>query len=159
MSRVLWVALATLFAKKAQREKLADCIKDKEELFNEPINKLIQKEFLFLKDIKAKADTFSKPFEQGEDIRFFDGLNIEVESDQPQEIRLQWMLSMVERAEAILKNTFDAGPRSGEQRYRARAAALARLHRGLRSDKVLPTLADYYRRQKANKKVTPNAVP
>jgi CRISPR system Cascade subunit CasA len=63
---------------------------------------------------------------------------------------------MADRAETILKSAFDAGPRSSEQRYRARAAALARFHGGLRSDKVLPTLADYYRRQKANKEITPN---
>lgn len=165
VSSVLWVALAALFAKKAQRKKLTEYIKDKEEVFNKPINKLIQKEFLFLKDIKDKANAFSKPFEQGEDTRFFDEMNAEVESDQPQETRLQWMLSMVERAETILKGAFDAGPRSGEQRYRARAAALASFHGRLRSDKVLPTLAAYYRQQKANhqqrnnKEITPNVAP
>jgi CRISPR system Cascade subunit CasA len=40
-----------------------------------------------------------------------------------------------------LHDAFAAGPRSGEQRYRARAAALGRLKAGLR--KELPTLAEY----------------
>jgi CRISPR system Cascade subunit CasA len=58
---------------------------------------------------------------------------------------------MAERAEAILKDAFNAGPRSSEQRYRARAAALARFHAGLRSPKVLPAIADYYRKLQADK--------
>jgi CRISPR system Cascade subunit CasA len=122
---VLWTALATLFDNGVQKEKFSDGAKD-------------------------KANIFSKPFEQGEDTRFFDELNAEIESDQPQETRLQWMLSMAERAETILKGAFDAGPRSGEQRYRARAKALANFHRSLRSEKVLLTLAAYYRQQKIN---------
>jgi CRISPR system Cascade subunit CasA len=124
----------------------------------------VQKE-KFSDSAKDKANVFSKPFEQNEDARFFDELNAEMESDQPQETRLQWMLSMADRAETILKSAFDAGPRSSEQRYRARAAALARFHGGLRSEKVLPTLAAYYRQQKvnhqqrANKEIPSNAAP
>lgn len=56
-------------------------------------------------------------------------------------MRLAWYLDMAERAEDILRNAFEAGPRSGEQRYRARAAALGRFHGGLR--KEFPTLAEY----------------
>lgn len=126
---VLWTALATLFDNGTTKEKFSDSAKD-------------------------KANEFSAPFEQGEDARFFDELNAEVESTQPDQVRLHWYLDMTERAELILKHTFDAGPRSGEQRYRARAAALARFHGGLHSDKVLPELADYYRRLQASKETT-----
>jgi len=95
-----------------------------------------------------KASRFTAPFEQGEDARFFDGpfgLNAEIEAEDPEVVRLAWYRSMAERAEAILLDAFEAGPRSAEQRYRARAAALARLRGGLRSDKVLPILAQDYR--------------
>jgi CRISPR system Cascade subunit CasA len=155
MRDVLWAALAMLFDNKAQSKRFPKCTENKEGVLNKRINHAVQKE-KFSDSAKDKANVFSKPFEQNEDARFFDELNAEMESDQPQETRLQWMLSMADRAETILKSAFDAGPRSSEQRYRARAAALARFHGGLRSDKVLPTLADYYRRQKANKEVTPN---
>jgi CRISPR system Cascade subunit CasA len=123
---VLWTALVTLFDNDASKEKFSD-------------------------DAKDKANRFTKPFEQGEDARFFDELNAEIESEQPDQVRLQWYLSMAERAEAILKDAFNAGPRSSEQRYRARAAALARFHAGLRSPKVLPAIADYYRKLQADK--------
>jgi CRISPR system Cascade subunit CasA len=131
---VLWTALAALFDNGEPTSKFSDGARD-------------------------KANNFVTPFEQGEDVRFFDGplgLNDEIESDQPDGVRLRWYLSMAERAEAILKNAFDAGPRSGEQRYRARSAALGRLYGGLRSDKTLPTLAHYYREQKSTKE-TANA--
>ncbi len=123
---VLWTALATLIENGAPKDKFSDGAKD-------------------------KANRFAKPFEQGEDARFFDGplgLNEELESPHPEDIRLRWYLAMAERGEAILLDAFTAGPRSGEQRYRARAAALSRFHGGLRSDKVLPTLARYYKDQK-----------
>ncbi|MFD2114092.1 hypothetical protein [Thiorhodococcus fuscus] len=61
---------------------------------------------------------------------------------------------MAERAESILTDAFDSGPRSGEQRYRARASAMSRLHGGLRSDKTLPTLAHYYKTQQATKETS-----
>jgi len=97
------------------------------------------------------ANLFAKPFERFEDSRFFDGplgLNEEVETAQPKDVRLRWYLDMAERAEAILIDAFESGPRSGERRYRARAAALSRLHSGLRSDKTLPSLAHHYNTQK-----------
>lgn len=97
---------------------------------------------------KAKASKFSDPFEIAEDARFFDDLNEEIEAEDPAEQRLQWMLGLVGRAEAILKIAFDAGPRNGVQKYRAQSAALSRFHGGLRSDKSpLPELANYYRQQ------------
>ena len=107
--------------------------------------------------IKQKAKQFARVFEQHEDARFFDGplgLNEEVESEHPENIRLSWYLDMAKRAEAILIAAFESGPRSGEQRYRARAAALSRLHGGLRSEKTLPTLAQHYETLKDTKETT-----
>lgn len=128
---VLWTALATLFENGAQKDQFSDSAKD-------------------------KANLFAKPFEQYEDARFFDGplgLNEEVESDCPEDVLLRWYLAMADRAEAILIDAFASGPRGGEQRYRARAAALGRLHGGLRSDKTLPTLAHHYKTQKDAKEI------
>lgn len=123
---VLWSALAALFDQGAAKDKFSDSAKD-------------------------KAAVFSKAFEQAEDALFFDELNVEIEATEPGQVRLHWLLAMVERAEAILKTAFVAGPQSGEQRYRARAAALSRFHGSLRSEKTLPTLANYYRQSTANK--------
>lgn len=117
---VLWTALATLFDRGAVKDKFSDSAKD-------------------------KAKMFTKTFEQAEDSRFFEELNAEIESDNPDKARLQWLLSVVDRAEAVLKNAFIAGPQSGEQRYRARSDALSRFRGSLRNEKTLPTLADYYR--------------
>jgi len=97
---------------------------------------------------KTKASKFSEPFETAEDARFFDDLNEEIEAEDPTAQRLQWMLGLAGRAEAILKIAFDTGPRNGVQKYRAQSAALSRFHGGLRSDKSpLPELANYYRQQ------------
>ncbi len=123
---VLWTALATLFNQGDEQERFSD-------------------------NAKKMADRFSKVFEQAEDARFFDVLNEEIESDDPDRVRLQWLISMAERAEQILRDAFTAGPQSAERRYRARAAALSRLHIGLRSDKTLPELADHFRRRRADK--------
>lgn len=97
---------------------------------------------------KTKASKFSEPFETAEDARFFDDLNEEIEAADPATQRLNWMLGLVDRAEAILKIAFDAGPRNGIQKYRAQSAALSRFRGGLRGDKSpLPDLANYYRQQ------------
>lgn len=97
---------------------------------------------------KAKASKFSAPLERAEDVRFFDDLNEEIEATDPAAQRLQWTLGLVDRAEAILKIAFNAGPRNGVQKYRAQSAALSRFHGGLHSDKSpLPELANYYRQQ------------
>jgi len=128
---VLWSALSTLFDNGAAKDRFSDGAKD-------------------------KAGVFSTAFEQGEDARFFDGplgLNAEIESSDPEGLRLAWYHSMAERAEAILLEAFAAGPRSVEQRYRARAEALRRLHGGLRSDKVLPPLAADYRKRSISKEI------
>ncbi len=123
---VLWTALAALFDKGAVKDKFSD-------------------------GAKNKATIFTKAFEQVEDFLFFEELNAEIESNDPENARLQWLLSMADRAEANLKTAFIAGPQSSELRYRARSAALSRFHGGLRSDKTLPTLANYYRRLSTNK--------
>ena len=96
---------------------------------------------------EAKATKFSAPFERAEDARFFDDLNEEIEATDPAAQRLRWMLGLVDRAEAILKIAFDAGPRNGVQKYRAQSAALSRFHGGLRNNQALPTLANYYQQQ------------
>ena len=120
---VLWTAIATLFDKGATKDKFSD-------------------------GAKNKASDFSKPFEQAEDARFFTALNEEIESDNPEDERLRWLLSLADRAEAVLKRAFVAGPQCGEQRYRAQAAALSRFHGGLRSEKSgLPDLANHLRQQ------------
>jgi len=95
--------------------------------------------------VKDKAKRFSKSFEQGEDGRFFIDLTEEVESDTPENVRLHWMLGVVDRADAILRAAFDAGPRSAMRRYHACAAALSRFHGALRRTKSpLPLLAQHY---------------
>lgn len=120
MRKLLWLALAVLFANGDSGDS-AD-------------------------GNKNKASKFSAPFERGEDTRFFDDLNEELEATDPTAQRLQWLLGLVERAEAILKKAFDAGPRSSVQKYRAQSAALLRFHSGLRSA-AIPDLVNYYRQQ------------
>jgi CRISPR system Cascade subunit CasA len=102
---------------------------------------------------KDKANIYTDLFEKNEDARFFDDLNIEVESKDGEAARLQWLIGLAERAEHHLRQAFVLGPQSGERRYAARAAALSRFHATLRSDKCLPTLADYLR-QPAQKQET-----
>lgn len=101
-----------------------------------------------------KALAFTQAFEQAEDARFFDDLNEEIESDQPNEVHLHWLLSTAERAEAVLTGAFPAGPQNCEQRYRARSAALSRFHGGLRNSKTLPVLAEHFRQQALNKELS-----
>jgi CRISPR system Cascade subunit CasA len=102
--------------------------------------------------ISDKAGRFARPFEQNEDARFFPDLSDEIEADEAQRAdqRVQWLLGLVARAEAVLREAFDAGPRNGMQRYKARAASLSRFQSGLRGAKpVLKDLADHYRQQSA----------
>ena len=122
MRKLLWVALAVLFANGESGDSSDGN--------------------------KTKSSRFSAPFEIAEDGRFFDDLSEEIDAEDPTAQRLQWMLGLVNRAEAILKIAFDAGPRNGVQKYRAQSAALSRFHGGLRSDKSpLPEIANYYRQQ------------
>ena len=96
--------------------------------------------------VKTKAREYSRPFEQLEDLRFFEDLNLELEADDPAAQRLQWLQEMVDRALSVLRNAFDAGPRNAVQRYRAQAAALSCFHGSLRGPRSpLPDLAQHYR--------------
>jgi len=132
MRSVLWASLVTLFNNGAQ---------------NSPSD-----------ETKSKANRYTKPFELGEDHRFFTDLNTEIESDDPGQARLDWLIALAERAEAVLSSAFAAGPRSNEQRYRARAAALSRFHGTLRGEKSpLPDLANHYRKQKQRKETADDA--
>lgn len=108
--------------------------------------------------ISDRANRFARPFEQHEDARFFVDLTAEVEAEDGERSnqRVQWSLGLVDRAEAVLKEAFLAGPRSGMQRYKAQAAALSRFHAGLRGTKpVLPDLASHYAEQRAARAALP----
>jgi CRISPR system Cascade subunit CasA len=101
--------------------------------------------------LSDKAGRFARPFEQGEDTRFFDDLALEVEAEDTDApgVHVQWLLGLVARAEGVLTQAFEAGPRSAMQRYKARAAALGRFHGALRGAKpVLPELAQHYAQQR-----------
>jgi CRISPR system Cascade subunit CasA len=131
--KLLWLALATLFNNGQPASKDSDSVNN-------------------------KARTFSQPFEQAEDARFFTDLTEEIEADDPAVTRLNWLIGLTERAETLLRHAFDAGPRSGMQRYRAQAAALSRFHGGLRGPKSpLPDLAHHYRQQALLR--SPSALP
>jgi CRISPR system Cascade subunit CasA len=106
--------------------------------------------------IKNKASRFGKPFEQREDARFFEDMSQEIEAEEAEHAnqRLNWMKGLVLRAEAVLREAFDAGPRNSMQRYKARAAALSRFHGGLRGTKpALPDLAHHYQQEAAARAV------
>lgn len=112
--------------------------------------------------ISDKAGRFARPFEQGEDARFFDDLALEAEAEDAEApaLRVQWLLGLVERAEAVLAQAFEAGPRSAMQRYKARAAALSRFHGALRGAKpVLPHLAQHYAQQRRDAAPEPQGQP
>jgi CRISPR system Cascade subunit CasA len=105
-------------------------------------------------NISDKAARFARPFEQGEDARFFDDLALEAEADEGDQhaVRLQWLVGLAQRAERVLIEAFDVGPRSGMQRYKARSAALSRFHGALRGTKpVLPDLAVHYERTRKDR--------
>jgi CRISPR system Cascade subunit CasA len=113
--KVLWGALCALFANGQNTAKDSD---------------------------KDKANLYSAPFEAAEDLRFFDDLNAELATPDREAAYAAWLLALSERAEAVLKQAFEAGPRSGMQLYRAQSAALGRFHGSLRSEKsALPMLA------------------
>lgn len=102
--------------------------------------------------ISERASRFARPFEQREDVRFFDDLFLEAEAEEDERAprRVQWLLGLVERAEALLIDAFDVGPRASMLRYKARSAALSRFHGGLRGVKAaVPALADHYAKQRA----------
>ena len=109
---------------------------------------------------KERANRFAQPFEQQEDGRFFDDLtaHVEAEGEQQEAVYLDWLRGLAKRAHAVLEAAFDAGPRSGMQRYKAQAAALSRFESGLRGGKkqLFPELAAYYAQQRSAR-TTPTA--
>lgn len=108
--------------------------------------------------ISEKAGRFARPFEQGEDARFFDDLAQEAEAEEAERtaLHVQWLLGLVARAEGVLTQAFEAGPRSGMQRYKARTAALSRFHGALRGPKpALQDLANHYAQQRRDTATEP----
>jgi CRISPR system Cascade subunit CasA len=88
-------------------------------------------------ETKRKASEFARRFESEEDVRFFDDLIVEVESDSQEEVHDRWLAEMFDRAERVLELAFIAGPRSAERRYRARGAALSCFHSYMRLPKYV----------------------
>lgn len=89
---------------------------------------------------KTRVRRFAQPFEAQCDAQFFPELIDEIEADDREAVREKWLLALAERAKRVLQSAFDAGPRSGQLRYRAQSAALGRLNADMRGSK-LPALA------------------
>jgi CRISPR system Cascade subunit CasA len=124
---VLWSALALLFNNGVQKKEYKD-------------------------DVKKKATAFCEPFEQLEDARFFFDLHTEFEASDVSAEQLRWQSELAERARKVLENAFNAGPRSGTQRYRARSAAMNIFRAGIYGEYTpVPRLADHYRAQAAQR--------
>lgn len=120
--KMLWAALVALFNSGAKDEKGKD--KDASDT------------------VKERAALFAQPFEAECDAQFFLELTAEIEAEDRDAVRKQWLCDLADRAERVLRSAFDAGPRSGQLRYRAQSAALDRLRWQMRSDKSkLPALA------------------
>lgn len=103
--------------------------------------------------ISEKAWRFARPFEIAEDARFFDDLTLEAEAEDAdrRNTRVQWLEGLAERAERVLKLAFEAGPRSGMQRYKAQAAALGRFRAALHGPRaLLPDLAAHFAQKAAS---------
>ena len=127
--KMLWAALVVLFGNAAKDESGKD--KDATDA------------------AKERASLFAQPFEAECDAQFFPELIAEIEASDRAAVRNQWLLTLTQRAEAVLQSAFNAGPRSGQLRYRAQSAALGRLHSAMRSNK-LPALAHALKSQKSN---------
>jgi CRISPR system Cascade subunit CasA len=122
LRKMLWTALVTLFNSGAKDETGKD--KDASD------------------SVKERAKLFAQPFEAECDAEFFPELTQEIEAEDRDAVRNQWLCVLANRAERVLRSAFDAGPRSGQLRYRAQSAALGRLHGQMRSNKSkLPALA------------------
>ena len=89
---------------------------------------------------KKRSEVFAHPFEAECDAQFFIELFEEIEAVDCDAVRTQWLQTLAARAEGVLRAAFVAGPRNGQLRYRAQAAALSRLHAAMRGNK-LPALA------------------
>lgn len=118
--KMLWAALIVLFGNGAKDESGKD--KDASDV------------------VKDCSSDFAQPFESQCDAQFFSELIAEIEADDRESERIRWLLTLAERAERVLISAFNAGPQSGQLRYRARSSALRRLHSAMRGSK-LPALA------------------
>lgn len=127
--KMLWAALAVLFGNGAKDEGGKD--KDASDA------------------AKDRANLFAKPFEAQCDQHFFSELIEEIEESDRNAVRNKWLLALAARAETVLQSAFVAGPRSGQLRYRAQSAAMARLRSMLRGNKF-PALAHALKSQKQN---------
>lgn len=94
---------------------------------------------------KQQIEPFVRAFEHAEDARFFDDMNREIEAEDANVERLNWLARLASRAEVVLRSAFVIGPQCGERRYRARSRALSYFHGALRSDKNFPALAQHLR--------------
>lgn len=118
--KMLWAAIAVLFSNGAKDESGKD--KDATDT------------------VKERASVFAQPFEAECDANFFAELFAEIEAGDRAAARMQWLQTLAARAEGVLHAAIVAGPRNGQLRYRAQAAALSRLHGAMRGNK-LPELA------------------
>jgi CRISPR system Cascade subunit CasA len=118
--KMVWIALAVLFGNGAKDENGKD--KDASDA------------------VKDKASLFAQPFEAQCDVQFFSELFEEIESVDREAERTKWLLTLADRAVAVLQSAFSAGPRSGQVRYRAQSASLGRLRSMMHSNKF-PALA------------------
>lgn len=131
--KLLWRALVTLFNNGQPGNDASDAVKD-------------------------RASQFARALELSEDLRFFDDLDLEIHAESAEgeiTVRRDWLIGLAARAEAVLRDAFIAGPCSGMQRYRARAAALSRWQGGLRSPKApasLRALCHHIRREPERRK-------
>jgi CRISPR system Cascade subunit CasA len=96
---------------------------------------------------KRSAGKFAVPFETQCDSLFFQELITEIEAADRGIARNRWLLTLADRAEMVLLSAFDAGPRSGQLRYRAQSAALTRLRSAMRGNK-LPALTQALKTRK-----------
>ena len=94
---------------------------------------------------KQQIEPFVRAFEHAEDARFFDDLNREIEAEDPNVERMDWLTGLASRAEVVLRSAFVIGPQCGERRYRARSRALSYFYGALGSDKNFPALAQHLR--------------
>src|SRR5574344_717244 len=57
--------------------------------------------------VSNRASRFAQPFEQQEDARFFDDLNVQIEAESEEQedaVYLAWLLGLADRAQAVLTN-------------------------------------------------------
>lgn len=138
--KMLWTALTVLFGNGAKDESGKD--KDASDA------------------VKDRANLFAQPFEAQCDAQFFPELIEEIEAEDREDVRANWLRELADRAERVLHGAFNAGPRSGQLRYRAQSAALGRLHGLMRGDKSkFPALAQALKAKTPNSPTSPEEEP